>query len=203
MDRRLSVRKVKKLPGFPGLAALRQLVIAIIIIIGLLALLGCSVEDVEDPVHTGFFLAPGASVTIALSNGSEYEITFEGVSGRTWCYTVAEVPGSGSNGRASGIDFTDLSHWLLAIDCHVEGGHIVEASPDDAEIGYDGSTEYIGVKWELDEGFSEGTFCITLDDDYAEGLVEIVVKAGNDFASGFLPGPTCEPIIIHDQGGGS
>lgn len=151
---------------------------------------------------TDFFLAPGGSTTIVLSDGSEFEITFDGMSDRTWCYIVKR--GADEN-RGLDIDCKDLSHWLLGIGCHVEGGHIVGA--DGGEIGYDGSTGLTGVKWGLDDGFTEGTFCITLDGDYAKGLVRVVVKAGNSFASGFLPGPTCESIsgigcVVHDQGGG-
>ena len=196
---------VRKPGGIVGRIAaeitLRILLIAIIAV-GLSGLPGCSNESVEDPVNVSMALAPGVgdSVTITLTNGSQYRVTFESHTGNTWCYFVEEVAGSGPGGTP-----TDLSHWVLAIECHftdLGGASIVSYSPDDGVPGTDGSTGTIGIKWNTDSSFSSGTFCITMDQDYAEAPIEVVVKAGNDFNSGVLPGPSCDPIIIHDQGGG-
>jgi hypothetical protein len=141
----------------------------------------------------------GDSVTITLTNGSQYKITFSSHTGNQWCYYVEEVPNTGPGGTP-----TDLSHWVLAIECHVTefgGASIIGYSPTTGvEIGTDGSTGATGIKWNISSGFTSGTFCITMDLDYGETSVGVVVKAGGDDNSATLPGPDC--LILHDQGGG-
>jgi hypothetical protein len=157
--------------------------VLLVVVVGLF--IGCTaVDDIDDYVR----LSPGvgSSTVITLPDGSSSRVTFSSHAGTKWCYAVTELSGK------------DLSHWVLAIECHATGNHIISTSPA-GTIGTDGPTGYTGVKWDASASFTSGTFCITLDDNYAEGSVTVVAKAGDDYDTGSLPGPSC---VLHDQGGG-
>jgi hypothetical protein len=88
----------------------------------------------------------------------------------------------------------DLSHWLLGIVTCVDPSHIVSATPG-YSVGYDGSTGFTGIKWDVNDPFTTGVFTFTLDADYPAGTVEVLVKAGNTFATGDIRGPICGPMF--------
>ncbi|OUC08963.1 hypothetical protein RY27_05845, partial [Litorilinea aerophila] len=119
-------------------------------------------------------------VIIALNDNknTKYAITFDGRTGNTWHYTVYELRGR------------DLSHWDLGIGSCLD--RIVNASPGGAEMGVDGSTGFYGIKWDVSDGFSSGSFAITLDGDYPAGTVEALVKGGPNSATGQITGPICD-----------
>ncbi|UCD49840.1 MAG: PEP-CTERM sorting domain-containing protein [Phycisphaerales bacterium] len=96
----------------------------------------------------------------------------------TWTYRVTELSGR------------DLSHWDLGIDCvlpDLQGWQPTSGF----EAGKDGSTGFYGIKWEVSDGFSSGDFSFTLGHVHPIGEVEVLAKAGNTFASGFIDGPVC------------
>jgi hypothetical protein len=102
--------------------------------------------------------------------------------GSTWTYEVTEVRGR------------DLSHWNLGIVCVLD--HIQSYDPTNGEIGTDGSTGFVGIKWEVSTAFSSGFFSFTLDGDYPEGDVPALVKAGNDHNTGMVRGPVCTNMSV-------
>ena len=181
--------------------------LAVVMVAVVIWLFGCSRESIEDVMEGGALSAPEIAIAVSSLdslptlitipvNGSSYEIELVSpmplAPSNTWCYYVRELPGSQS-----------LSHWVFAVDCLVEPiNHIVSTSPPATTIGYDGSTGYTGVKWDLPEDFTEGLFCITLDGIYPPVLIDVVVKSGvGGFGVGSIAGPDCEEIV-HDQGGG-
>jgi hypothetical protein len=177
--------------------------LAVVMVAVVIWLLGCSRESIEDVMEEGALSAPEISIAVSSLdslptlitvpvNGSSYEIELVSpmpvAPSDTWCYYVRELAGSQS-----------LSHWVFAVDCLVEPvNHIVGTSPPATTIGYDGSTGYTGVKWDLPEDFTEGMFCITLDGIYPPALVDVVVKTGSGFGVGSIAGPDCE-IIQHND----
>ncbi|MGQ9786373.1 MAG: SdrD B-like domain-containing protein, partial [Anaerolineae bacterium] len=114
------------------------------------------------------------------------DVAWISVVDRTWTYTVTEISGR------------DLSHWLLGIVTCVDPSHIVSATPG-YSVGYDGSTGFTGIKWEVNDPFTTGVFTFTLDTDYPAGTVEALVKAGNTFATGDIRGPICGPMFGNYQ----
>ena len=100
-----------------------------------------------------------------------------------------------------------LSHWVLSLGCH-QGedpgdAHIESIVPSYGTLVVnDPTTGVTGVKWETDDNFTEGQFCITMDDYYEPTGIEVAFKAGPDAGYGYVTGPSCDHIIIHDQGGG-
>ncbi len=121
---------------------------------------------------------------IALNDGKNtvIDVAWLSVINRTWTYTVTEVSGR------------DLSHWVLGIVTCVDRSHIVSATPG-YSVGYDGSTGFTGIKWDVNDPFTTGVFTFTLDADYPAGTVEVLVKAGNTFATGDIRGPICGPMF--------
>lgn len=124
--------------------------------------------------------ADDQTVRISLNDNkdSQYEVSLVGHEGNTWTYNVKEL-----NGRS-------LSHWDLGISACLD--HITDYTPQSGfDQGTDGSTGFVGVKWDLAESFTEGSFSFTLDGDYATGTVEALAKAGNKYATGSIIGPDC------------
>ena len=166
--------------------------------IALFTLIGCLTEyiDDSDDVNTDLWNSVSGSSDTIVAGGSTYKITFNGAPtppNRTWCYTVELIDKSGQG----------LSHWVLGIGCHYENGHIVSVSPSPGDMGTDPTTGVTGVKWEVGNDFTGGTFCVTLDGDYDVGTnaAEVAIKVGNDTAGASLDGPICQRILVHDQGG--
>lgn len=191
MSRYISTRKAREITGTLTAVLSLSLLLSALIAVGLLSLVSCSSDYRDDPVETGFFPAPGDSAIAVLPDGSSYKITFDGVTGRTWCYTIEWLSGK------------DLSHWVLGLECHLvqdPGGHVVDAGGG-VIVNPDPTTGVVGVKWEPAPNGS-GTYCITMDDDYLEQPTIAAFKAGDltNFAIVSIPGPSCETIIIHDQG---
>lgn len=115
------------------------------------------------------------------NKNTQFSVEFVSHIGNTWTYQVSHL-----NGR-------DLSHWGLVIPCLDTNG--VSSNGEGFEAGADGSIQdrdIFGVKWNS----KGGTFSFTLDEDYPEGQIEALVKAGNGYATGMITGPSC-------NGGGS
>ncbi|MGC8879601.1 MAG: SdrD B-like domain-containing protein [Anaerolineae bacterium] len=123
-----------------------------------------------------------ASIPLNDNKNTVIDVAWLSVVDRTWTYTVTEVSGR------------DLSHWLLGIVTCVDPSHIVSATPG-YSVGYDGSTGFTGIKWDVEDPFKTGVFTFTLDTDYPAGTVEALVKAGNAFATGNIRGPICGPMF--------
>lgn len=130
-----------------------------------------------------------SSGTVQLDDNqdSSYGITYVGQTGNTWTYEVEEIDGR------------DLSHWLLSIDTCLS--NVVGYTPGGAEVGTDGSTGVDGIKWNVNDGFSSGTFSFTLDDAYPAGYVDALAKAGNTFGTVSIRGPICDGSNTGDGGG--
>jgi choice-of-anchor A domain-containing protein len=125
--------------------------------------------------------APSAAATvITLPDNKNSTFTVELISqvNTTWTYRVAEVSGR------------DLSHWNLGIQNCL--GKIASYSPTSGyQSGTDGSTGFVGVKWNTGAGFSSGNFSITLDNSYPTTTVQALVKAGSKYNTGSVVGPDC------------
>jgi hypothetical protein len=189
--------------------------LAVVMVAVVIWLLGCSRESIEEGMQEGTLSAPGISIAVSSLSSlptsviinvdtNSYRITldFPEADQQTgdippsdrWCYYVEELPGSQS-----------LSHWVFAVDCLVDPpgeDHIVSSDPPGSE-GYDGSTGYYGVKWDLPEAFTSGTFCIYLDAVYPATVVPVVVKTGGGYNVGYIAGPDCFPIVHNDLGQGN
>jgi len=122
-----------------------------------------------------------SSTTITLGDGSEYEVSLVSLVGNTWTYHVTEVSGK------------DLSHWNLGIGSCLD--NITDYSPRDGyDAGIDGSTGFTGIKWDVEESFTEGDFSFTLNGDYPAGTVLAQAKAGSlgNERTGKIKGPVCD-----------
>ncbi|MCK5524797.1 MAG: hypothetical protein KAI83_16855 [Thiomargarita sp.] len=117
--------------------------------------------------------------TITLGDGSKYCIGLSSHEGNTWEYSVSEISGK------------SLSHWNLGIPSCIE--HITEHSPEENYDITDGSTGFEGIKWDVNESFTEGRFTITLDGDYPEITILAQAKAGTaeNARTGEVKGPDC------------
>jgi hypothetical protein len=114
---------------------------------------------------------------------NEYLVEFLGVDDKTWSYEISEVSGK------------SLSHWNIGIENCLD--HIISYSPEEGyEAGTDGSTGFVGVKWDLAESFTSGIFSFTLDDYYAISTVEILAKAGPNSGTAYIAGPDCDCLVI-------
>ena len=120
-------------------------------------------------------------ITLDDNKSTSFSIELTSHVGNTWTYTVKE-----EHGR-------DLSHWNLELCEEIVTNQISTANGDgNFEKGKDGNTDYYGVKWNVEDGFSTGTFSITLKENYKEGNITVVAKAGNTYATGTVQGPICE-----------
>ena len=125
---------------------------------------------------------------ITLGDGqSKYEIYLQSHNGNTWTYFVREVAGK------------SLSHWNLGIQSCMDKDAVVGSSPTgDVE---DGSTSFKGMKWNVGDGFTEGTFSITLNGDYPEATIKAQAKAGEpgNERTGVVIGPDCTAVPLPPQ----
>ena len=131
-----------------------------------------------------------ALINLNDNRNSAYEVSFLGLTGRTWSYRVREVSGR------------DLSHWNLGIaNCL---GQITGYSPTSGfAAGTDGSTGFVGVKWDVNDSFRDGVFSITLNGDYAASTVRALAKAGTSNAQVDIVGPDCSLPGDGTVGGGT
>ena len=122
------------------------------------------------------------ATTVTLGDGSQYEIYLESHVGNTWTYSVSEVSGK------------SLSHWNVGIPSCI--GHITDYSPTGGYDTTDGSTSFDGIKWDVEESFTSGTFSVTLDADYPETMIEVQAKAGKpgNERTGEVKGPDCNTL---------
>ncbi len=88
-------------------------------------------------------------ITLDDNKHSQYKITFVEHTSNTWTYKVEEL-----NGRS-------LSHWDLGISSCL--GEILTYTPQTGFAqGTDGSTGFVGIKWDLSDNFTSGNFSFTL-----------------------------------------
>jgi len=112
-----------------------------------------------------------------LDDKSKYRITLLSHEGPTWNYRVEEVEGK------------DLSHWNLGIGSCI---NVESSSPQAADE--DGSTGFVGLKWDVNDDFTVGDFSITLDENYpySKGTIQVQAKAGSGIQNqGDIKGPVC------------
>lgn len=145
-----------------------------------------------DTVDGGFVLPdePGgddapisAVITFKHKKTTQIKVSFVGREGRTWTYYVEELGGH------------SLSHWNLLVPPCAEH---VEAVPG-GSFGLDGSTDTTGFKWNVGDGFTNGTFSFTLDDVYAFTEVDVLAKAANAYATMRIVGPDCTTPETNDE----
>jgi hypothetical protein len=122
------------------------------------------------------------SVTIAFTAAqddkeSAYEIEFISNSNNTWTYKVTGVKGR------------DLSHWSIGIEnC---AGHVTGSPGSDGNVKVDGSTPFVGLKWNT----QGGTFSFTLDDNYEAGPLMAMAKTSSVYKTGAVMGPDCSKPV--------
>ncbi len=142
--------------------------------------------------------AAGRSTTITVGSSS-YQIRFESHEGNTWRYSVKELGG------------TDLKYWIIesatcdgAVTAHdespstdtlFEGEEFTVLNPETGqEEVKTGATYSEGIGWQTAPDFSEGNFSVTLDQDYPEGLVNVIIKEGTNTvvtSTDKIIGPNC------------
>ncbi len=144
---------------------------------------GSGVEDIVDITVVG---AKGTSV---------FRITCLSHNGHFWTYRVEALAGSKH----------ELSHWVLGVitclDNIVGYSPDIEGEDDDVQIGVDGSTDFTGIKWNIDyffDDFTVGEFTIELDDDYPASLmpIEVLAFAAAGEGTGYVTGPDCSITAI-------
>ena len=125
-----------------------------------------------------------------------YRITFVDVAYNqdgtsSWTYRVEELPGG-----------KDLSHWNVGLHPDME---VMPGTTAGYDFGVDGSTGYFGIKWDVNEGFSDDTFTIVLDRWYvgADTINGILAKGGRDADPGDLFVPGIEVYPMEQGEGGS
>lgn len=119
------------------------------------------------------------ATTITLGDGSQYDISLDSHVGNIWTYSVSEKSGK------------SLSHWNVGIPSCIE--HITDYTPTQGFDTTDGSTDFEGIKWDVEESFTSGTFSVTLDADYLETTILAQAKAGTkgNERTGNVMGPDC------------
>ena len=129
----------------------------------------------QPPEHTTAILRDSNGVDAYEVSLISAEFNSDGTS--TWIYHVREL----GNGK-------DLSHWALKLE---PTHQVMPGTSASYDFGLDGSTDFYGIKWDVEDEFAEGTFTIVLDQHYL-GDVDwngVMVKGGkNDDHEGlFVP----------------
>ncbi len=128
---------------------------------------------------------------VTLGDGeSKYEIYLESHVGNTWTYSVKEVAGK------------SLSHWNVGIQSCIDNNSITAHSPVQNYDITDGSTSFEGIKWDVEESFTSGTFSFTLNADYPEiTTIKVQAKAGSrgNERTGTVTGPDCSNAPSNEQ----
>ena len=97
----------------------------------------------------------------------------------------------------------DLSYWSLGIQNCLD--HIDGSSPGGALIGPDSLTGFPGIKWVVNNQFTEGIFSFTLDNDYRTGSALALINGSGNIAASSIAAPDCsklDNVIPDDDGGG-
>lgn len=100
---------------------------------------------------------------------------------QTFTYKVTELTGK------------SLSHLTIALPICLTNEVLIET---DGKIGYDPTTEVLGIKWDLPESFTEGTFSFTLDKKYEMGFIRVYFKAGDGYEYVDIEGPNCAEEML-------
>jgi len=136
-----------------------------------------------EPAAPAPAIPAGDSIILDDSSGVDaFEITFVDVAYNadgtsTWRYRVRELGGG-----------KDLSHWNVAL----HGSHaVLPGTTPGYDLGIDGSTGFYGIKWDVDDDFSDQEFVIVLDQHYAGSPdnTSILAKGGRDADTGQLYAP--------------
>jgi hypothetical protein len=142
------------------------------------------ITNANNPTVDGGFVLPETGPQSAIINlndlmNSQYEVSLIGTSGNTWTYRVRKITGR------------DLSYWSLGVvNCM---NNIESYSPTSTYTsGTDASTGFVGVKWTVAPGFTDGTFSITLDGSYQARPTQALVKADTVSAQVSISGPDCD-----------
>lgn len=124
------------------------------------------------------------SVVIPLNDNknSSYKVELISHVGASWTYKVTELTGR------------DLSHWDLGIESCLD--KIESYNPTSGyDAGTDGSTGFVGIKWDTEDSFSSGEFTFVLDKSYPTGIVNALAKAGTQSQTGAIAGPVCDGSV--------
>ncbi len=141
------------------------------------------ISNADNPTVDGGFILPDTGPTSAIINlndglNSQYEVTLVGTSGNTWTYRVRKISGR------------DLSYWSLGIVNCMD--NITSYSPTSSySSGTDASTGFVGIKWTVPAGFTDGTFSFTLDGSYQARPMPVLVKAETVSAQVSISAPDC------------
>ena len=104
---------------------------------------------------------------------------------RVWNYTISEV------GNAKDISHISIKTCFTTEE--LNGGVLIDTDPEDASVGYDGSTGFNNViKW--DRNFeAPATVSITLDQAYGIDPTgtTVIIKYGPTYVAVAVPGPSC------------
>lgn len=142
------------------------------------------ITNADNPTVDGGFLLPNPGPQSAIINlndlmNSQYEVSLVGTSGNTWTYRVRKISGR------------DLSYWALGVVNCMD--NVVSYSPTSTYTsGTDPSTGFVGLKWNVVAGFTDGTFSITLDGSYQARATQALVKADTVSAQVAISGPDCD-----------
>lgn len=110
-------------------------------------------------------------------SSDDYQVSFEGVSDKTWFYLVAE---------SDGKEVKDISNVAIEL-CATD--EVVATSPEGADLkeGY--------LKWDVTDKFKDGIFSFTLENDHPMVDGYLVIKVGQEFFRYPVKVPYC-----HGQG---
>jgi len=138
----------------------------------LMAASSVSLPPVGDAALLGDGGSPGA-YTVELVG-----VSYNADGSSSWRYRVSENAGA-----------MDISHFLLAL--HPSQTPMAGTTPG-FDFGIDGSTGVHGVKWDLDDAFSDGEFLIVLDGHFAGHTRDnaVLAKSNTTAARGALFSPS-------------
>lgn len=148
----------------------------------------------------GLALSPAPAMATAIGN---HDVTYVGYLNNypsagqsTWFYTVT----SGSGPALSHITFA-LGGCLVYVGAGTWSGSLPTPSLNSGAgspvFGTDPTTGVTGVKF--DQGFNGGqtrNYYFTVTGAESEGSILVAPKAGPGFTTGFVGGPSCQPLAV-------
>ena len=124
---------------------------------------------------------PGAQqavITVSDNKNSVFELSLVSTVGNTWTYRVREVSGH------------NLVRWNLGITNCID--KIVSKNPT---TGYaadsTGSSGFAGIRWDVDNGFSDANFSFTLNGSYPARSRQAQFTTANGNGQVAISGPDC------------
>ncbi len=144
--------------------------------------------DADEGTDEGDTEAP-ITDTVTLENGYQVDlvsVVYE-LDTTELTYSVQELEGS-----------QDLSHWVLSLPDCVE----VRSATEVYElVGPDPTTQLTGIKWDLDDTFTNAEFTVLLNGLWKTGTVTVGMKSTNDASFADITGPICEVYEPEAEGG--